>query len=111
MNDKENQEPGDADFERFMREESHQQHHMCSFPLVVLQEKMKAILTMYSETLEGYIKLSSMEIVKVDKDNTLFKNKLAKNLDKCARVAQESFEQFNYLIFQDDGEDFSDEQN
>jgi Ca2+-binding EF-hand superfamily protein len=107
MNDKESHEPGDADFERFMRETS---HHVCSFPLAVLQEKMKAVLAMYSDTLEGYIKLSSMEVVDTEKNNTLFKNKLAKNLDKCTRTAQETFEQFNYLIFQD-GEEYSDEQN
>jgi hypothetical protein len=102
MNDKENHEPGDADFERFMRENS---HTCSSFPLIVLQEKMKAVLTMYSDTLEGYVKLASMEVVNINKDNIYIKNKLLKNLDKCARAAQETFEQFNYLIFQDQDED------
>jgi hypothetical protein len=101
MTDKDH-EPGDRDFEKFLRENS---GPVLPFPLIVLREKVKAILTMYSDTLEGYIKLTSMEIIDTDKKSDLLKDRLTEYLDTCAKVANETFEQFNFLLIEDDEND------
>jgi hypothetical protein len=98
MNDKENHEPGDEDFERFMRESS---HTCIPFPLIVLREKMMGILTMYSNTLDGYIKIADAQT----QGSLTLKNKLMEYLDKCAVAACETFEEFNFLLIDEDDDD------
>ena len=105
MIDKESHEPGDADFERFIRENS---HTCIPFPLIVLMEKIKAIQAMYAITLDACVKL--------DAENAIFKNKLIANLEKCATAAHETFDQFNFLLIDDEDDDdgeekLSDDQN
>ena len=95
MNDsKENNEPGDSDFERFVRENS---HTCVPYPLIVLMEKIKAIQTMYTETLNSYIKL-----IGPDPEITGLKKKLLEYLEKYVAAACETFDQFSFLLIADE---------
>lgn len=94
------QEPGDQDFERFIRENSpnpEQECHICiPFPLVVLREKIKAIQNIYSATLNIYKALPM--------DDPL-KGKLLVHADAMATAACETFDQFNFILIDDDDDD------
>jgi hypothetical protein len=90
MNDKENHEPGDQDFENFIRENS---VACMSFPLFVVKEKMRAIQNMYSRTLDTYVNLGEAEPLK---------RKLLNYLEKLVTTSCETFDQFDFLLIDDD---------
>jgi hypothetical protein len=84
-------ESGDQDFERFIRENT--TNGCIPFPLILLREKIKAIQPIYSETLKAYLQLPNDDPMK---------EKLLGYVDKYATSACETFDQFNFLMIEDE---------